>query len=174
MNFKKITPGIAFIAGAILFGAVMRLVPHWPNFTPVAAMALFAGASIRKKHLAFLIPFAALLLSDLILGFHSLMLAVYLSFALVVLLGSLLHNRIKAGTLLAASVGSSLLFFLITNFAVWVGSPFYTQSFAGLMQSYTMGLPFLLNGLMGDLFYTAVFFGSFYILQQRYPAYRRI
>jgi hypothetical protein len=172
MNFKKITPGVAFIAGAILFGAVMRLVPHWPNFTPIAAMALFSGAYIRKKHLAFLIPIAALLLSDLILGFHFLMLAVYFSFAVVVVLGFWLRNRIKVGTLLTASLSSSLLFFLITNFAVWLGSSFYAQSLAGLLQSYTMGLPFLLNGLMGDLFYTAVFFGSFYLIQQRYPAFR--
>lgn len=174
MNFKKITPGIAFIAGAILFGALMRLVPHWPNFTPVAAMALFSGTYIRKKHLAFLVPFAALLVSDLILGLHAWMLAVYLSFALVVVLGFWLKNRIKTGTLLAASIGSSLLFFLITNFAVWLGSPYYAQSLAGLMGSYTMGLPFLLNGLMGDLFYTGVFFGSFYLVQQRYPAFRQI
>jgi hypothetical protein len=117
---------------------------------------------------------AALLLSDLILGLHAWMLAVYLSFALVVGLGFWLRNRIKAGNLLVASLSSSLLFFLITNFAVWVGSPFYPQTMTGLMESYTMALPFFYNGILGDLFYTAVFFGVFHLVQQVSPKFRMI
>lgn len=161
---------MAFIGGLILFGALLRLMPHWPNFTPIAAIALFGGAYIRKKHLAFLVPFAALLISDLFLGFHKWMIAVYISFALVVGIGMLLRDRVRTGSVLLASVSASILFFLITNFAVWIGSPFYPQNFAGLLESYTLAIPFLNNGVLGDLFFSTVFFGGFYLLQQRYPA----
>lgn len=174
MNLKKINPGIAFIGGVILFGAIMRLVPHWPNFTPIAAMALFGGATIRKKHLAFLIPLAALFISDLFLGFHKWMIAVYISFALVVLMGFLLQNRIKIGSVLIATLGSSVLFFIITNFAMWIGSPFYPQNMAGLIECYTLAIPFFNNGVIGDLFYSGIFFGSYYLVQQRYPAFKEI
>lgn len=174
MNLKKVSPRMALIGGVILFGAVLRLVPHWPNFTPIAAMALFGGAYINKKHLAFLIPMAALFLSDLFLGFHQWMIAVYISFALVVMLGMWLKNRVKVGSVLLAAVSSSLLFFVITNFAVWIGSPFYPQNIAGLIESYTLAIPFLNNGILGDLFFSAVFFGGFYFAQQRFPVLKEV
>lgn len=165
---------MATISGMILFGALLRLVPHWPNFTPIAAMALFGGAYIKKKQLAFIIPLAALLLSDLFLGFHKWMIAVYISFALVVGIGMLLRNRVRTGSVLLATVSASLLFFLITNFAVWFGSPFYPQTFAGLLESYTLAIPFLNNGILGDLFFSTLFFGGFYLVQQRYPALKEV
>lgn len=173
MNLKKIHPRVAFIGAVILFGALMRLLPHWPNFTPIAAMALFGGTYIKKKHLAFLIPVAALLISDLFLGFHKWMIAVYISFALVVALGFWLRNRVKVTSVLVATLSSSILFFIITNFAVWIGSPFYPQNMAGLLECYTLAIPFFNNGVLGDLFYSSVFFGSFYMIQQRYPAFRQ-
>jgi hypothetical protein len=173
MNDKKINPRIIFILTIIGFGAIMRLLPHWPNFTPIAAMALFGGAYLKRKHLAILIPFAALLLSDVFLGFHKWMIAVYIGFALIVGIGMLLRTRVKGGTVILASLVSSVLFFLITNFAVWIGSPYYPQNIAGLMQSYTAGLPFLYNGVLGDLFYSTFFFGAFYFARLRFPALAR-
>ena len=170
---KRISPRMALIGGIVIFGALLRLVPHWPNFTPIAAMALFGGAYIKKKHLAFLVPVAALLISDLFLGFHKWMIAVYVSFALVVGIGMLLRNRVRMGSVLLATVSASLLFFIITNFAVWIGSPFYPQNMAGLLESYTLAIPFLNNGILGDLFFSTVFFGGFYLAQQRYPALRK-
>ena len=174
MILNKITPRIAFIGGIILFGAVMRLVPHWPNFTPIAAMALFAGANIKKKNLAFLIPFAALFLSDMVLGFHKWMIAVYISFAMVVFIGMWLRSRIKVGSVLLATLGSSILFFIITNFAMWIGSPIYPQNMAGLIECYTLAIPFMNNGVLGDLFYSTIFFGGFYFVQSRYPVFKQI
>jgi hypothetical protein len=173
MNDKKINPRFIFILSIIGFGAVMRLLPHWPNFTPIAAMALFGGTYFKQKHLAFLIPFAALLLSDVFLGLHKWMIAVYISFALVVGIGMFLRSRVKGGTVILASLVASVLFFLITNFAVWIGSPYYPQNIAGLMQSYTVGLPFLYNGVLGDLFYSTLFFGAFYFARLRFPALAR-
>lgn len=173
MKFK-ITPRITFIFSVILFGALMRLIPHWPNFTPIAAMALFGGAYFKKKHLAFLIPLVAMFVSDLVLGLHQWMIAVYISFALVVGIGILLRSHIKVGTVLLASLSSSLLFFIITNFAMWVGSPFYPQNMGGLIECYVAALPFLNNGILGDLFFSTVFFGGFYLAQLRFPVLARI
>ncbi len=171
MNLKKIfTPKVLIVTGIILFAAVMRLVPHYPNFTPIAAIALFGGAQMGRKWLAFFVPLFALFISDLLIGFHGFMVPVYISFALVVLLGNLMRNNIKIATVLGGAVASSVLFFLITNFAVWAGSPFYPQTFSGLMQSYTMAIPFFHSSLLGDLFYSSVLFGSFYFLKQHYPA----
>ncbi|TVQ88512.1 MAG: hypothetical protein EA393_08600 [Bacteroidetes bacterium] len=175
MNLKNLlNPKVLVIFGIILFAAVMRLIPHYPNFTPIAAIALFGGAHLGRKWLAFFVPLFALFISDLIIGFHGFMLPVYISFALVVLLGNLMRNNIRVSSVLGGSLASSTLFFVITNFAVWLGSPFYPQTLAGLMQSYTMGFPFFHTGLIGDLFYNTVFFGGFYLLQLRYPALAKI
>lgn len=174
MNNKTLNPRFLFILTVIIAGAAFRLIPHWPNFTPIAAMALFGGTYFNKKYLAFLIPMAALFISDMLLGFHSYMIAVYISFAIIVVFGMMLKNKVKIGSLLLASVSSSVLFFVITNFAVWIGSPFYPQNFAGLLESYTAGLPFLNNGVLGDLFYNTLFFGAFYLAEQRFPVLAKI
>lgn len=170
MNLKFITPKVMIVCGIIIFAAIMRLVPHYPNFTPVAALALFGGAHLGKRWLAFFIPLAALFLSDLFLGFHNYMIPVYASFVLVVILGMLVGKNIRISTVAGGAIAGSLLFFLITNFAVWLASPFYPQTFAGLMQCYTMALPFFHSTILGDLFYSGVFFGGFYLVQQYYPS----
>jgi hypothetical protein len=174
MNNLKFNARFSFVTGVILFGALMRLIPHWPNFTPIAAMALFGGAYLKKRHLAFIIPMAAMFISDLILGLHQWMLVVYISFALVVFIGIYLRERIGLGSVLLATLSSSLLFFVVTNFAIWLGSPFYPQNFVGLMESYTAGLPFLNNGLLGDLFFSTLFFGGFYLIQLRFPVLAKV
>ena len=174
MNNIKLNPRFAFVTGVILFGAFMRLIPHWPNFTPIAAIALFGGSYLEKKHLAFIIPLAAMFISDLILGLHQWMLVVYASFAVVVFIGMLLKGRVKVGSVMLASVVSSLVFFIITNFATWIGSPFYPQTATGLIECYIAGLPFLNNGIMGDLFFSTVFFGGFYLASLRFPVLSEI
>ncbi|MBM3435031.1 MAG: hypothetical protein FJY07_02310 [Bacteroidetes bacterium] len=174
MKNIKLNTKLSVITGVILFGALMRLIPHWPNFTPIAAIALFGGAHIGKKHLAFIIPLAAMLLSDLILGLHQYMIAVYFSFAIVVGIGILLSRKLQTVTTLMASISASLIFFIITNFAIWIGSPFYTQNISGLTECYTVALPFLFNGLMGDLFFSILFFGGFYLAQQRFPVLAKV
>jgi len=162
----------------ILATALFRLVPHWPNFTPVAALALFGAAMFEKKWLGLVAAFSAMLLSDAIIGFHGSMGAVYVSFGLTWLIGALALRRPTVMNVMGASVASSVLFFLITNFAVWFGSSFYPQTGAGLMACYAAGLAFyngqsfFLNGLMGDLFFSGLLFGSYYLLQQRFSVLR--
>lgn len=174
MNNKFFTPRMMLILTAILVAAFMRLVPHWPNFTPVAAIALFSGAHISKKSFAYLIPFAAMFISDIFLGFHSTMIAVYAAFGITVLLGSFMRNRVKVGNIALASVASSLIFFLITNFASWMsGMMPYTRDLSGLMQAYITGIPFFNNGLAGDLMYNTILFGGFYFVTQRFPAFSK-
>lgn len=171
MENKFFTPRTILIFAAIFGAAIMRLLPHWPNFTPVAAMALFGGVYISRKALAFIIPLAAMFLSDLIIGFHSTMLAVYVGVIITVLIGLGLKNRVKAGNVVIASLISSVIFFLITNFGAWMsGLMPYSKDFSGLVQAYIAGIPFFNNGLMGDLFYSTVFFGGFYLVTKRYPS----
>lgn len=158
---KNFTSRTIFIIALIFIGSFLRLIPHWPNFTPIAAIALFGGTFFNKKFLAFFIPFVALLISDLIIGFHEYMLAVYISFAITVSLGFLLRKNIGILSMLTTSVVSSVIFFLITNFAVWLSSPFYTQNIHGLLNCYYMGLPFINNMILGDVFYNSIFFAIY-------------
>ncbi len=171
---KFFTPKVLIVTGIVLFAAMMRLLPHYPNFTPVAAIALFGGAHFGKRWLAFFIPLAALFISDLFLGFHGMMLPVYLSFALVVLLGTLMKNNIRIPGVIGGALAASSLFFLITNFAVWAGSPFYAQSVQGLISCYIAAIPFFHTSILGDLFYSGVFFGGFYFVTRFYPAVKYI
>lgn len=178
MNSKTTTSRFLVLLGLILSAAAFRFVPHWPNFTPIAAMALFGGAYFGRNYLAFLVPLAAMFVSDMILGFHTSMIAVYAAFAATVVIGMTLSRKPRVLNIALASVGSTLLFFLLTNFAAWLGSPFYPQSFVGLMESYAAGLVFLndgngisffMNSLLGDLCYNTVLFGSFYLVSLRFP-----
>ncbi len=170
MNWKAITPKVLVVTLIIVFAALMRLIPHYPNFTPIAAIALFGGAHLGKRWLAFAVPITALFVSDLFLGFHNTMIAVYLGFVLIVLLGTRMHNNVKVPYVIGGSLLGSLSFYLITNFAVWAFTPYYPLTWQGLMTSYTMAIPFFHAGLLGDLFYNSILFGGFYFLQQRYPA----
>lgn len=165
MNTRFIT--LAIIIFAV---AVFRILPHPPNVSPIAAMALFGGAYFSDKRLAFLVPFLALLLSDLILGLHDTMLYVYGGFALTVAIGFWVRKQLNIGRIAVAAVGASILFFLLTNFGVWLTSGMYPMTADGLMQAYIAGIPFFQNSLLGNLVFTALLFGGFAALQRNVPA----
>ena len=169
----------------ILTAALFRLVPHWPNFTPIAALVLFGAATFERKWLGLVASLGAMLLSDALIGFHASMAAVYVSFGLTWLLGVWAFTprrsgKLTGGRIAATSVTASVGFFLITNFAVWYSSPFYPQNFPGLITCYVSGLAFyngtsfFLNGLLGDLFYSAILFGGYYLLQLRFGELRPV
>ena len=153
---KLINPGIV-----VVIAVAARLLPHMANFTPIGAMALFGGAYVNKKW-AIAAPLVAMFVSDIFIGFDSLgsRLSVYGSFVLIGLIGMWLRTHKNPGNVLLAAVGSSLLFFLITNFYVWAAG-MYARDLSGLMQSYLMGIPFFRGTLFGDLFYTTTFFGGY-------------
>ena len=171
---------VATLAAIILIAALSRLLPHPFNFTPIGAIALFGGAQFSRKYLAFLVPLAAMLVSDLLIGFHGTMWAVYLAFILTVAIGMGFLRKITAGRVFGSALVSSVLFFLITNFAVWYGSSgFYPQTLAGLGACYAAGLQFyqqtffgnlFLNTVMGDLFFSGLLFGTYELIKRRVPA----
>lgn len=143
---------------AVLLGAVfLRLVPHIPNVAPIAALALFSGVKMSNWK-GFAVPLVVMIISDFFLGFHATVPFVYASFLLIVEIGHLLR---KNTTPLSVGIGTlmgSILFFIVTNFGVWVTSSMYEKTIRGLLHCYVMGLPFFRNTLSGDIFYTVVFF----------------
>ena len=159
---------------AILSAAAVRLLPHPPNFSPIAAMALFSGAYLPKRALAFAAPFGALMLSDALLGgFYPGWNFVYLSFGLTVLIGWMVAKRKTALTIAGGALASSILFFVLTNFGMWLFSGFYPLSWAGLVACYVAAIPFFQNTLAGDLFFTAILFGGFAVAERLVPAVRQ-
>jgi hypothetical protein len=160
------------LLSAIAAAAALRLVPHPPNFSPIDAMALFSGAYLGRRALAFVAPLGALLLGDAIIGFHPYMWATYLSVALIVLLGWVVQARISPVRVGAAAVASSVLFYVVTNFSVWLGSSVYPQTLSGLAACYVAAIPFFQNTLAGDLFYSALLFGGFALVEHFVPRLR--
>lgn len=160
---------VLLIAVALLaFGVAMRLFPHLPNATPITAIA-FAGSFYLGRRWVLALPVLALFLSDLVIGFYDwrIMASVYGSFALI---GCWSYVSRRYGGILPvflSVVGSSLSFFFITNGAVWLFSPWYEKSIAGLLYAYELGLPFLRNMALGDLIYSAVLFGVFELVRAR-------
>jgi hypothetical protein len=179
MKEKFISPRVIFIASIVFFGALMRLIPHWPNFTPVAAIALFGGTYFSRKYMAFLVPLSAMFISDLIIGLHNNMIAVYLAFSATVLIGFLLSRKVNSINVILAALSSSVLFFIVTNFASWLTMGLYPMNFVGLMESYlaglvffndgSMGISFFLNSVTSTLLYSGLFFSIYYLAQLRFP-----
>jgi len=147
----------------IIFAVILRIIPHPANFAPIAAMALFGGVYLNKKY-ALIIPFIAMLISDYFIGFHNTMLFVYGSFLLTGIIGLRLRKHKNITNIIGAALFSSLLFFLITNFGVWLVGGLYPKTFQGLVNAYFYAIPFFRNTLMGDLFYTGLFFGCYKFL----------
>jgi hypothetical protein len=162
------------VVSIIIAAALSRLLPHVPNVTPITAVALFGGAYLADRRLAFLVPLAAMFVSDLILGFYGPgeMASVYLSFALVVALGLWVSQKRSALRIGSAAIGASLLFFVITNFAVWAFGTLYPKSGGGLIECYIAALPFFRHTLAGDLSYTLLLFGGFALLERNLPNLR--
>ena len=164
MNTRLIT--LALIIFTI---AMFRLLPHPPNVSPIAAMALFGGACFSDKRVAFLVPFLAMLLSDFILGLHDTMVYVYAGFALTVVIGFWIRKNMNTGRIAVAVVGSSVLFFIISNFGAWFTSGLYPMTIEGLMQAYIAAIPFFQHSLLGNIAFAALLFGGFAFLQRKVP-----
>ena len=160
------------IVGMILFAAIMRIVPHPWNLAPVGAMALFSGAVIRNRIMAFVLPLVAMLAGDFFVGFHILMPVVYASFVISTALGFWVRERRSAARVGGVVLLGAIQFFLVTNFGVWAFSNFYPKTFAGLMACYAAGVPFFWNTLAGDACYSALLFGALFLAERLVPALR--
>ena len=143
-----------FISGILTLG---RLIPHPPNFTPILATAIYTPYIINDKWIAMLIPLSAMFIADIIIGFHPYMLWVYGAIGLSTLISSwsMRFNKkyIQLGVM---AILSSILFFIITNFAVWAIWDYYPKTIDGLIICYIKAIPFFQNTLLGTIIYTAI------------------
>ena len=140
---------------------LFQYLPHLPNFAPIAALALFGGTYLNKKY-ALVVPVVAMFIADYFIGFYNplVMASVYGSFLIVALIGIWLRNNKTIQNVIGGCLTGSILFFVITNFSVWLAPQFYYQrTIQGLLECYTMALPFFRYTIAGDLFYVGAFFG---------------
>lgn len=160
-------PRTMLLVALILGTAALRLIPHPPNFTPIGALALFAGAQFHDKRWAFIVPLAAMFLSDLVIGFHTGMPVIYFAFAMIVCMGFFLKERKTALRVTSASFAGAIFFFVVSNFAVWASGKLYPLTLQGLVTCYIAAIPFFQNWLAGTLFYSAVLFGGFALAKRK-------
>lgn len=144
----------------VLIAALTRLIPHPPNFAPITAMSLFAGAYFTRKHLAYLVPILAMVISDLFLGFYTISIFVYLSFALITCLGQQ-KNKVTPKLVLLGSIS----FFVISNLGVWL--LYYPKTIEGLIACFTLAIPFFVTSLLGDVIYSIVLVYGFSVASKR-------
>ncbi|MDR3193981.1 MAG: hypothetical protein LBT76_01650 [Tannerella sp.] len=182
MENKKVNLRFGIICAVILLAAVSRLIPHPAGFAPIAGMALFGAAYYSKRYWAYLVPIAAMWISDVFL--NSIMFSSYSNlyvwiysgiftygaFALIVLLGTFTLKKVRPLNLGLSALGASVIFYAVSNFGVWISSAAYPHTPGGLQACYVAALPFFRNSLAGDLTYTAVLFGAFELLTYRFPA----
>ncbi len=171
MNKRNFT-----ILAVIVIGMMARFLPLPPNFAAIGAIALFGGAYFSNRLLAVLMPLGILFVSDLFFGlidpkmaFYSSQPIVYLGFLLIALIGFTLRSNKNPLRIAGASLGSSGLFFLVSNFGVWLTSGMYAKTLGGLITCYGAALPFLKYTISGDLVFNTVFFGAAFLISQRYP-----
>ena len=164
---------LVILAVLIALGVAGRLLPHPPNFTPMAAIALFAGFIFIKRYMAVVAVISTMLLCDYF-AFGSLsaswfgsksMFVVYLALLFPIVFKNFLQKKIGVLRIFGAALASSSVFFLATNFAVWAFSPMYEKTFEGLVLCYTMAIPFFQNTVAGDLIWSGVIFGTYFALR---------
>jgi hypothetical protein len=188
MENKKVNLRFGVICAIIFVAAGSRFIPHLPNFSPIGSIALFGAAYYSKRYWSYIIPFVAMLLSDIALNnmvylsffgnftwFYSGAWFTYGAVLLIVLLGTFLLKKVRIPNLVVSALGASVIFYLISNFGVWISTGMYgmyPRTFAGLVECYVAGLPFLQNIIAGDLVYTTALFGVFELMQYKFPALR--
>jgi hypothetical protein len=178
---SMLNPRLGTLVALIVVAAATRLLPHPPNLTSLTAVALFGGAYFTDRRLAFAVPFIALLLSDLTLGwyyswsfmaFQPHMWVQYFAFALVVMLGMSLREDSGALRIGGTTLAASCAFFVVTNFGEWVFQPWYPKTGQGLVDAYVAAIPFFRNTLLGDALYVALLFGGFRMLERNFAGLR--
>ncbi len=157
------------VYGLLLLGIVARLVPHPWNATPLIAIALFGGTHLSKRW-AIVLPLVIVAASDIALGWHSTIPFTWGAFAATGMLAWWVRSHPSTTRIAGGSLAGSALFFLVTNFGVWLTQELYPHTMQGLWQCYIAGLPFFRNALLGDFGYTAALFGLYALVTARRPA----
>jgi hypothetical protein len=160
---------LVILAVLIALGVAGRLLPHPPNFTPMAAIALFAGFIFVKRYMAVVAVVVTMLLCDYF-AFGSLsaewfgsksMFVVYFALLFPIVFKNFLQKKLGVLRIAGAALASSSVFFIATNFAVWALSPMYSKTFEGFILCYTMAIPFFQNTIAGDLIWSGAIFGTY-------------
>ena len=181
---KKLNLQTGILSIIILLAAFTRIMPHPPNFSPIAAIGLFGAAHFAKKWHAFFIPLLGIWLSDLVINnfiysssdanivwFYNGFYWQYTSYIIIIFTGLFIFNKgVSLSKTFGGIVCSSGIFFLVSNFGVWAGSGMYSKNIAGLISCYIAGIPFMNNTIISDFLFTTVLFGSYYLLQSEYSS----
>ena len=181
---KKLNLQTGILSIIILLAAFTRIMPHPPNFSPMAAIGLFGAAHFAKKWQAFFIPLLGIWLSDLVINnfiysssdtnivwFYNGFYWQYISYIIIIFIGLFIFNKgVSLSKTFGGIVASSGIFFLVSNFGVWAGSGMYPKNIAGLISCYIAGIPFMNNTIISDFLFTTVLFGSYYLLQSEYSS----
>ena len=181
---KKLNLQTGVLSIIILLAAFTRIMPHPPNFSPMAAIGLFGAAHFAKKWQAFFIPLIGIWVSDLVINnyvysssssnfvwFYSGFYWQYMSYILIIFAGLFIFNRgISLTKTFGGMISSSGIFFLVSNFGVWAGGTMYPKNFSGLITCYAAGVPFIHNTIISDVLFTTVLFGTYYLLQVEYSS----
>ena len=163
---------ILLIASIIFLVSLTRLVPHLPNFTPILALAIFGGAYLPNRIIALSLPILAMFLSDLIIGFHSQIYAVYVTIIVLSLLGNMIKIK-NIKNLAITGFAGSLIFFMITNFSVWLSGGLYPLTIDGLLQCYIMAIPFFHNTLISTLLFLGILFFGYTFAEKKYQFHKK-
>lgn len=189
MNVRR----FAFLGLLMLAAAVSRVLPHPDNVAPIAAVILFGVGVVQSRWAAVLLPLLTVLLSDVLLqvsyvlvqgtswqsmqiawGFYQGQWLVYLGWAITIGFGFLIRRSRSAGTIASATLANALVFWVVSNFAVWLqGFVSYPHTLSGLILCYESAIPFLFRSLLGDAFYVTLLFGALALAEARVPALRR-
>ena len=181
---KKLNLQTGVLSIIILLAAFTRIMPHPPNFSPMAAIGLFGAAHFAKKWQAFFIPLIGIWVSDLVINnyvysssssnfvwFYSGFYWQYISYILIIFTGLFIFNRgISLTKTAGGMISSSGIFFLVSNFGGWAGGTMYPKNFGGLITCYAAGVPFIHNTIISDVLFTTVLFGTYYLLQVEYSS----
>ena len=152
--------------GLVIAGVTLRLMPHMDNFAPVGAIALFAGAILGLRY-ALWMPLSIMVVSDLIIGLHPTIWFTWGGFLLVALFGTLLCNTRNRWRIPLGAAGSAVIFYMVSNFGVWLEGWLYPPTVQGLVDAYIMALPFLRASFIGDLAFATLLFGLYALLAHR-------
>lgn len=144
----------------LTFGILSRLVFHAHNFTPVIALALFGGVYLKKKQ-AIMLPLILFAVTDIILGFHRTMFFTWGSVLLIASIGFWVRQNKNLTTVVGGGLISALLYFVVTNFGVWLVTGMYPMTIAGLTECFVVALPYFRNSLIGTFLYGFILFGGY-------------
>ena len=158
----KISSQDIFPISVILLLAFTRLIPHPPNFTPIIAVAIMSGCFFKNVNKSFIILLIAMLLADVFIGFYANMLFVYFSLFLITFIFFKISNKINIKNLFIYGFFGSLIFYLLSNFGVWLVTDLYSKDFQGLINCYLLAIPFFKNTLFSTIIFSYVAFISNY------------